>query len=229
MFLFVNREGNALITRTSLFVNSSFSLPELDAQLNALVSRIQVTPKPLVQLQGSLGGKNYINVFGENPLQIQLSGLVLGRNCNTLSNIKSSLGLATSFFQEHGVVNRVAPLTFTMTGHPSKQAFMVALTVTHATQFNDMSQFSMTLLSKSLRNEPPREPLIGIQRVPNALASGQQLSDDGLVGFSRENPRRFTLTESDVTELLSSGDPESPGIASVVHSGFNLIEDGFDV
>ena len=68
-------------------VVTSFSFPELDQSFNALVRATRVSPKPVINTQGTLGGVNYLNVFGEDPLQVEIQGIIAGSACGQAGQV----------------------------------------------------------------------------------------------------------------------------------------------
>jgi len=228
MFLFVNPQGQTFVTRTNLYLHSSFSLPELDGQLEALVISTTLTPKPAVSVQGTLGGVNLINVFGEDPLEIQITGVVVGANCDALNASSSALGVGVDIFAQLGIVNRATPLRFRITGQPSRKAFMVALTVMQDTAFADMARFNMMLLAENLQD---RRIALQPTAVPPSVRSGPQgIINTGVVGAARAaiRPRNFAAAVSPVG-LIGSGVVASPLTVPLVLDGFDNLEEGFDV
>lgn len=224
MYIFVNSQGRVLVTQTDLFVHSSFALPELDQQANAIVVATSVMPKPIIQIQGTLGRQNYLNVFGENPMQIQIDGVVVGRDCQTFQTASSALGVSVDFFAQHGVVNRLQPLRYTITGQPARQAFLVGMTVQQDSAFVDMARFSMSLLAESLQDQATPG---GATRSTTTAGSRTTVRNTGLV---RSLSTGSTPAAGDVpvgTALFASGDPATPYSAELSLTGFDSSEDAF--
>ena len=156
MLIFVNSSGQAIVALTKSSSAASFSFPELDAKLSAIVSQIRVTPKPVVSVVSTLGGKNYINVFGEDPLQLELMGTLLGANCSVGQDVTSAVATGVDFYKSNSVINRVTPIQFRLQSNSgsgvvpkAKKAFMIAMTISQDAAFPDMASFNMLLIAES--------------------------------------------------------------------------------
>lgn len=170
MLIFVDSSGKALITKSPYASLSSFSLPELDLEMNAIVLSAVVSPKPLFQLQGTLSGTNHINVFGEDPIQVEIRGWFIGDSCSATENsqsLQSALGRGLQFFNENGIVNRASPLTYTISGQAPRRAFLVGIVCSQDSEYMDAAQFQMTLIADSFfqRERPPSPALISNLRI----------------------------------------------------------------
>lgn len=228
MFIFVSEKGRALVTKTDLVTFSSFSLPELDKEISALVTQTQVTPRPAIQIQGTLGGRNYLNVFGEDPLQIQINGILVGTQCGVANQVASSLGMSVEFFAKNGVVNRTTPLRYTITGQPSREAFLVAMNVGQESAFADMSRFNMTLLAESLQKFSPPRPRRQVRQVQAAQAANPVVSpsNTGLIGSANPNFVVSRVLSVPSSSLLPSGGVSSPQLSDVAVAGYLKDSDG---
>lgn len=224
MLVFVNSQGRALITASDLVTKTSFTLPELDDTINALVIQTAVIPKPAVQMQGTLGGHNYLNVFGEDPMQIQISGLVLGEDCQNIAGTASALGTSVEFFAKHGVVNRVAALKYTISGQPTKKAFLVALTVSQESAFADMARFNMTLFAESLQDDLliPQDQTATADPDPDPDPDPDSAGarNTGLIGVTSSTGSTSRVLPVSADLLLGSGDVQSPQVVDLGLSGF---------
>ena len=227
MFIFTNDKGQTLVTKTNLYVRSSFSLPELDTQLEALVIATTLSPKPAINIQGTVGGTNLLNVFGEDPMEIQLTGIVVGPGCDSLNRAKNALGIAMQMFVDHGVVNRVTPLRYQITGQQARNAFMVGLQVSQDNTFSDYANFSMMLLAESLQKKKPSLQVNAVPPVgPSPVAA---IPNTGVVARSiTPISSRSYATALASSSLLPSGDVESPQAVGLEVSGFNSTSQGFD-
>lgn len=153
MFFFVSSTRQVLFVKSDVVRPVSFSFPELDSDsFNAMVTLARFSPKPVFGIQGTVGGANYLNVFGEDPMQIELNGIIVGANCNSANTLQTAIGNSVAFYKAHGVVNRVEPIKFVLhgSGERERQAFLVAFSVSQEDSFNDMANFSMMLLGENL-------------------------------------------------------------------------------
>lgn len=225
MFIFVNPLGQTLIMETQLTTITSFSLPELDNQFNALVTNTRVTPKPIVNVQSTLGGINYLNVFGEDPLQIQIQGIIVGAACNTAGRVTSALASSVDFYARNGVINKTTPIKYTLQGSKSKQAFLVAMSITQDNSFADLASFDMVLLSENLDNRVISPPSM-IRQQPQRVQLTS--TNTGLVDGSSVNQSSLAPTfnfSNSIQSLSSFGEVEQPEVGWVVSPGLALSED----
>lgn len=139
-------------------VVTSFSFPELDQSFSALVRGTRVSPKPVINVQGTLGGVNYLNVFGEDPLQVEIQGVIAGSACGQAGQVASGLANGVAFYSQYGVVNNPTPIRYRIQGQKQKQAFLVAMTVSQDSSFVDLAEFQMTLMSENLDNRTIQSP-----------------------------------------------------------------------
>lgn len=231
MFIFNNDQGQTLVTDSNLATQGSFSLPEIDRQINALVTQTVVTPAPAVQIQGTLGGRTYINVFGEDPMQVQISGIVVGRHCDDLQSASSALGVSVDFFAQHGVINRAEPLEYTIRGQPTKQAFMVGLTVSQDSAFADIARFQMLLFAESLSNQnlDPASPISN----PDSVDTTAPGTNTGLINrqFSTATvsslPPGSSINQA-VEGLLQTGNTASVQLLPLLVDGFEDSQEAID-
>lgn len=214
MYVFVNPNGQTLVTRSELFVRSSFSLPELDNSFEALVMTTNLSPKPVIGIQGTVGGTNLLNVFGEDPLEIQITGFVVGRNCDQIAQAASALGIAIGIFAKNGVVNRTTPLQYIITGQPARQAFLVGMSVMQDNAFADYAKFNMTLLGESLQDRKLANS--GAAPPPTAAGGATAVSNTGVVPSRALAVKSRVYGSSLSASLLSStGDVLAPVSVSV--------------
>lgn len=150
MFIFTDSNGAALVADTNIYKFSAFSFPELDQNFNALTTTFKVVPRPVISVVSTLGGHNYLNVFGEDPLTIDLQGIIVGNSCTSGNVVSAAIATAVQFYSTNGVVNRVTPIKFQIEGDKSRKAFLVAMTVVQDNNFIDVINFNMMLLAESL-------------------------------------------------------------------------------
>jgi hypothetical protein len=224
MLVFVNEQGQTLVTRTSLRMLSSFTLPELDQQLNALVVSTQVTPRPVLQVQGSLGNKNYLNLFGEDPMPITVTGIVVGGSCNELKSVQSALGVAIGFYSSHGVINRPTSLKYTIKGQATREAFLVGLQVSQDSAFADFANFTMMLLAENLqkRSLSDLDLPAGVQSGGTTPLAGD-INSDGVIDA---NDRVVGIFDSEVFNVLTNGDTGTTQTLDIISTGFNAANAG---
>lgn len=174
MYVFANSSGQAVVVTGQVSRRIPFSFPALDSSLTAMVASVRVTPKPVVSVTSSLGGHNYLSVYGEDPMHVEINGVVLGQNCNAINAVDSAISNAVSFYQSNGIVNRATPVLIRLGSSQlrSINGFLVAITVQQDAENLDIASFSMLLLAESLDerelvvNDPP-------QLVPPADTSTQ--------------------------------------------------------
>ena len=152
MYVFANESGQAIIVTGSVSKRMPFSFPALETSLTALVASVRVSPKPIVSVNSCLGGHNYINVFGEDPMHVEISGVVIGSSCNTTRQVSSVVSDTLSFYSSNGIINRVTPVTFRLSTSGAKlnRGFVVALTIQQSADNADLASFNMLLLTDSL-------------------------------------------------------------------------------
>jgi hypothetical protein len=154
MYMFINERGQVAVAKSDVVQRVIFSMDELSNSFRALVTGIRITPKPVVSVHGTIGGANFLNVFGEDPLQIEINGVAIGYNCDSLSETESAISNSVEFYKTNSVINRVEPIRFTLpsTGKSERQAFLVAMSVLQDNAFADLAKFSMILLAEDLNN-----------------------------------------------------------------------------
>lgn len=154
MYLFLNDRGQVLVTKSDRVKRVMFSIGDIEQDFKALTTSIRITPKPVVSVQGTIGGANYLNVFGEDPLQIEIAGVIVGYSCDSASQTESAIGNSVALYKTYGVINRVTPISFVVLGSSQgeRQAFLVAMSITQDNSFADIAEFSMVLLAEDLND-----------------------------------------------------------------------------
>jgi len=216
MLFLVNASRQVLFVKTDMVRPVSFSFPELDSDsFNALVQLARFSPKPVVGIQGTVGGANYLNVFGEDPMQIELNGIIVGANCNSANTLQTAIGNSVAFYKAHGVVNRVEPIKFVLhgSGERERQAFLVAFSVSQEDSYNDLANFSMMLLGENLdaRKFSPPASLT----TSSASSTLTTKPNTGLVANVSQTGSQASPLAVSATSLTGSGEIVQPQLVSV--------------
>lgn len=207
MLFFVDSGRNVLITQSNLPVSkAAFHLTELDVYIHVIVTGTNVRPNPAIQIHSSVGGLNYINVFGEEPVQISLKGMVAGSDCTNANQLQSALGISVDMFVELGVVQRVIPLQYRVGSSRMRAAYLVGMDISQDDSFNDVATFQMTLLA---------EPLAEIED-PRPVAANTR---PGQPTFADAQPVRQTITAApQAVNIIQQVTPSPNGQAIITSS-----------
>lgn len=199
MFLLVNQNKNVLVAKSAIAPQKvAFYLPELSQYVTLIVTQTSIKPAPAVQVHGSVGGQNYLNVFGEDPVQIGLSGLVAGSACSTLRDIHSALGLAVDVFRDLSVVSRAEPLRYRVGRSRMRNAFLVGMDINQDNTFADVAQFSMMLLGEPFTETQQSKPITD----PNAPSDPSTQPDDQSSGDDSEPQQSEDLDVASSSQTL---------------------------
>lgn len=251
MLLFANSNRNVLVSRSLISsFRLAFQLQALDRYVTLLVTRTTVQPSPAYQVHGSLGGLNYLNVFGEEPVTVSLSGIVAGASCATLQGVQSALGIGVDVFRELGVVENALPLQYRVGTSRMRSAYLVAMDITQQEAFSDVANFNMRLLSEPFSEASiptivdvgtpnPSPTLPGDD--PSGGADPDEVDDltvrpaTGSSSLSRSAPvtvggrgdKVSTTVTSPASQLLASnGEVLTPSVAAIVSPGFGSPSQG---
>lgn len=152
MFLFASKSGSVIVADPSGFI--SVQLEGIGRQLSAIVLRASIEPKPVVQIHGSVGGENYLNVFGEDATIIRISGVAVGDGCQIAQAANSAVQNTVEYFRQYSVLGRAQPITYRLSGNASKRGYLVAITVNVDGEQRDVAAFEMVVLSEPLVPPP---------------------------------------------------------------------------
>jgi len=161
MLFYVGNGRNVLVTQSNLRISkATFYLKEFDQYFELLIVSTVIKPMPSIQIHSSLGGQNYLNIFGEEPVSITLSGYVTGNACETTDRIQSALGLAVDIFKENSVVTKLAPLEYRVGNTRARSAYLVQFEVSQDDSFVDIAKINMQLLAEPIAEITEPRPVI---------------------------------------------------------------------
>lgn len=213
MFIFSDSRSRVAIFKSELSSIGAFSFPELSLGFKAIITNTRFTPRPVINPQGTIGGANYLSVFGEDPLQIEMSGAVVGAECDAATSAATAIGRSLTFYKANSIVNRVDPIKFTI-GRVERQAFLVAMSIMQEENFADIASFTMLLLGKSLADFIPTAatPLRTAATPDIVLQTNTGIVTEAISQVPRSLPNT-AITDSPLT---SSGELLTPTVINIV-------------
>jgi hypothetical protein len=196
MYVFVNTSGQALVALNRNSARTVLSLPELDTRMTAIATAIRVTPKPIVSVVSTLGGQNFINVFGEDPLQVEISGILVGSNCQSGEAVSNAVSNGVDFYKQNSVINRITPITFRFQSEQNNPAvpkatkgFLVAMTISQEAEFQDIANFNLLIISQSLDSrELAKTPAVITSPIPSPIFQSRGVSTNLMASSSGAMP-----------------------------------------
>ena len=243
MLIFVDAGRNVLITPSNIpNQKAAFYLQELDQYLEAIVLSAVIRPAPALQVHSSLSGLNYLNVFGEEPLNISLQGMVAGSACDTLAGADAALGIAVSMFRDLSVVQRALPLRFRIDRSRARSAYLVALTATQTSDYADVCNFQMELLAEPLAEIDNPKP-VTVGNAANVAVDRRQLqamtatnrlisipngsASSSVVMLSARGSNATSIARNTAgVSIQSNGDPVSTSLVPLTIPGFVSVGSG---
>lgn len=240
--LFVNKDRRVLWYRTpSLPPVGSFSFPDISNEsYKMVITRATIAPQPITQIHSSIGGMSYLSVFGEDPVQIQLTGVIAGGiNCFAPFNPSTSaLAKAVQIFRTKSVVGNPLPLRFSIAGSRARAAYMIALRVDIETGFSDVVNINMAFVSEPFVEVQKLKPVIpGAKIVPVVIGGSPTdiggeattpIGEPGLIirpvtpeQLGEAGRTVFGTLDASSLPLLPNGDVEQPQAVGLVATNYD--------
>jgi hypothetical protein len=136
----------------------------------ALVTSMQTVESSLYQLRTMFNDKWYINVFGDNPGMLSISGMFAGGGCNSNFSQEgqpdySGFELISMYYRQHRISSRYESILVTIGGFMRPMiydAFLAECQVSAVDPQLQVGQFSMKFvypMPENIVEVPPEEPV----------------------------------------------------------------------
>lgn len=135
----------------------------------AIVTAMQTVESSLYQLRTMFNDKWYINVFGDNPGMLSISGVFAGGGCDSYFSPEgqpdySGFERISMYYRQHRISSRYEPILITIGGFMQPMvydAFLAECQVSAVDPQLQIGQFSMKFvypMPENIQEVPPEDP-----------------------------------------------------------------------